>query len=563
MATAEDSAAVLEQFMQDAANLPAEIAHMMEEIQVKERDMQKYQTSINARDGALQKHLQLNGSLNAHPKEKDYSDIIMKSYSQCQELQDQKIALSDKACTLLDRQLRTLDVKIRELQKDGQLLDDPVIPSVFNRSSAYPDSGRSLIAPSQPLQTTSGNAVPASLRASLSANRPSSLNHQSPAPAFSMASRLSQLSAGGTGNHQPRNSAPATPASSAQQLQHQGLSRRYRESSAGANEHKKRRLNLCLPAQSSSLRQSSLGPVTSKAGTPTTGASRAGSAAPTSASGQHATGTKKSFKLSKITPHHQQISKLKGKPLKQPRAAQRKGQSPSVRSRSKASGRDDDGSIISSADDTDGSTATSRSRRAARSTPTSIIINQHSYHRSKLRSDDDVDSKDVGIKGDNDVAVTDAGSSRRSKTEKGRLGTGDNTDERDFKSEQKEREIGEDENGEGEDDIDGEEGEEEDEDVEEEAEDDEEEQEEDDQRYCFCQKVSYGEMVGCENDKCPYEWFHLNCVGLKEAPKDQDIWYCPECRPMFDGRSGNEVGRETNGAMVGAGAGGVGEDPPG
>ena len=61
----------------------------------------------------------------------------------------------------------------------------------------------------------------------------------------------------------------------------------------------------------------------------------------------------------------------------------------------------------------------------------------------------------------------------------------------------------------------------------------EEEEQEDDRKYCFCQRVSFGEMVGCENDKCPYEWFHLGCVGLKEAPKDQDVWYCPECRPKF------------------------------
>lgn len=28
----------------------------------------------------------------------------------------------------------------------------------------------------------------------------------------------------------------------------------------------------------------------------------------------------------------------------------------------------------------------------------------------------------------------------------------------------------------------------------------------DDQPYCFCQQKSYGEMIGCDNDKCPYEW---------------------------------------------------------
>ncbi|KAL9124383.1 MAG: hypothetical protein Q9217_006285 [Psora testacea] len=37
-------------------------------------------------------------------------------------------------------------------------------------------------------------------------------------------------------------------------------------------------------------------------------------------------------------------------------------------------------------------------------------------------------------------------------------------------------------------------------------------------RYCYCNEVSYGEMVGCDADDCPREWFHLDCVGLTRAP---------------------------------------------
>ena len=29
---------------------------------------------------------------------------------------------------------------------------------------------------------------------------------------------------------------------------------------------------------------------------------------------------------------------------------------------------------------------------------------------------------------------------------------------------------------------------------------------EDEQVYCFCQKLSYGEMVGCDNEDCRYQW---------------------------------------------------------
>lgn len=46
--------------------------------------------------------------------------------------------------------------------------------------------------------------------------------------------------------------------------------------------------------------------------------------------------------------------------------------------------------------------------------------------------------------------------------------------------------------------------------------------------YCTCQQYSYGKMIGCDNDNCPYQWFHLPCVGLKENSLPSH-WYCPEC----------------------------------
>ncbi|XP_048160840.1 LOW QUALITY PROTEIN: inhibitor of growth protein 2 [Corvus hawaiiensis] len=46
--------------------------------------------------------------------------------------------------------------------------------------------------------------------------------------------------------------------------------------------------------------------------------------------------------------------------------------------------------------------------------------------------------------------------------------------------------------------------------------------------YCLCNQVSYGEMIGCDNEQCPIEWFHFSCVGLTYKPKGK--WYCPKCR---------------------------------
>jgi len=46
-------------------------------------------------------------------------------------------------------------------------------------------------------------------------------------------------------------------------------------------------------------------------------------------------------------------------------------------------------------------------------------------------------------------------------------------------------------------------------------------------RYCLCNQVSYGDMVACDNEDCPIEWFHYPCVGITATPKGK--WYCPQC----------------------------------
>ncbi|KAL1919013.1 uncharacterized protein VTP21DRAFT_2394 [Calcarisporiella thermophila] len=47
--------------------------------------------------------------------------------------------------------------------------------------------------------------------------------------------------------------------------------------------------------------------------------------------------------------------------------------------------------------------------------------------------------------------------------------------------------------------------------------------------YCYCNQVSFGDMVACDNDQCEREWFHYGCVGLTEPPKGK--WFCSiECK---------------------------------
>ncbi|PNY28510.1 Chromatin modification-related protein, partial [Tolypocladium capitatum] len=52
----------------------------------------------------------------------------------------------------------------------------------------------------------------------------------------------------------------------------------------------------------------------------------------------------------------------------------------------------------------------------------------------------------------------------------------------------------------------------------------------DEPTYCYCNSVSYGEMVACDADGCEREWFHLACVGLKVAPGSKSECSMVPCR---------------------------------
>ncbi|GAA6047882.1 Chromatin modification-related protein [Rhodotorula toruloides] len=60
--------------------------------------------------------------------------------------------------------------------------------------------------------------------------------------------------------------------------------------------------------------------------------------------------------------------------------------------------------------------------------------------------------------------------------------------------------------------------------------------------YCFCHRPSFGEMIGCDAPDCKIEWFHLNCIGLKESPEGS--WYCSQCEPRMKAQQQGRSGRK-------------------
>ncbi len=49
----------------------------------------------------------------------------------------------------------------------------------------------------------------------------------------------------------------------------------------------------------------------------------------------------------------------------------------------------------------------------------------------------------------------------------------------------------------------------------------------DQRRYCFCNEMSYGDMIACDHRNCRREWFHYSCVGIITPPKGK--WFCADC----------------------------------
>lgn len=87
--------------MYSVANLPAEIAHLLEEIQAKDRIVQECRNAVNSHDTSIQKFVKLNGAGQANPKEDVYCKNIISNFDKAQTVQEEKVSLSEKAAHLV------------------------------------------------------------------------------------------------------------------------------------------------------------------------------------------------------------------------------------------------------------------------------------------------------------------------------------------------------------------------------------------------------------------------------------------------------------------------------
>lgn len=232
------------------ANIPAEVTHLMEEIQAKDVQLAAWREEIVKRDAVIQKFVRLNGSNIVNPKDEMYARTINDLYDKCEILQAEKLGLAEKAQIVLDRQIKRLDFGLRSLTVREEFPSDWNGPSLLSGSATGVSTP--VVSAGGPLHSVSGNS-----------GAPGSI------PSIANAAQIRLAQATGAGR-------------SGQQTPTASMARSHRESSTDAA--KRRRLNTSIgtqPASSSNLRQSSLGPGTPKASTPGPAVpSRAGSAQP-------------------------------------------------------------------------------------------------------------------------------------------------------------------------------------------------------------------------------------------------------------------------------------------
>lgn len=424
-----DPALILDEWANRVSNLPEEIKFIQDEIHAKDVEIAKCLRIIDDKDSKIQKWIKANGSAEPNPKEeKDYRPAIRENYKKAEELQSEKIKMTQRLQITMDRHLKWLDLQIKALydRNEPGFTEPDNLPSILRPTAANNS------APSVRTITSSSTNLVTAAATSLA----------SPATSTGPKNTGVSVRTAQTSQH-VSSSAPTSPAAT------MIMKRGAREGSAGPSSGslKGPRINSglgALPNPSSGLaRHSSLGPGTPKGHT-ATGVQRAGSAGPR--------------------------TMLKGGVV-----PGRKGTPSGGVGRNSKKGTPAGGP----------KSGLQRVRKTAKNSPSST-------------ADSELSDADSGASGDESDARTGGrGTPARNEGVTGGRAEGTGHAPR-TKREDEDIYMDDDEGS-------------------------------DDRKYCLCQKVSFGDMIACDNDDCPYEWFHWSCVGLKSEPQQGGTWFCPVC----------------------------------
>uniref|UniRef100_A0A060TBQ3 Chromatin modification-related protein n=1 Tax=Blastobotrys adeninivorans TaxID=409370 RepID=A0A060TBQ3_BLAAD len=146
-----DAAAVLEQYVSDLGNLPAEMAHVLEEIG--DRDVKFYETRkrIQQRDNQIHKFIKSHGSLADNPKEAQAYPKIRADFEKAMALQQQKVDLANTGLYIMAKQLKKLNDDVKRLENEGLLAPASELDFTSSELSSRQGSSRPSARPSSAL----------------------------------------------------------------------------------------------------------------------------------------------------------------------------------------------------------------------------------------------------------------------------------------------------------------------------------------------------------------------------------------------------------------------------
>lgn len=552
-----DPALILDDWSNRVANLPEEIRFLQDEIADRDRRYADCIKIIEDRDARIQKCIKASGSHELNPREEGYRKVIAENFEKAERLADEKIMLAQKMQASMDRHIRQLDMQIKQLydRNEPGFSDPDELPSLLRTNATNPStlSVRSSIISSSSTAThhnLPGGTHKDHAAVSASSVAISSADRASLGPGAGRASSLAQ-SRQAQVHLGHSSSAPASPAAS------MILGRQAREGSAGPGPgpgpgKRGPRINSSLsnaPATSSGLaRHSSLGPGTPKTHHQTAmGLQRAGSAGPRAALKGIGAGPGRKAGMpsvsSSLVAAAAGVVAASGPGRKKGNGGGANG-GPSVKTISRVKRPKNSAtsstaeSELSEADSASESNSSSRRGTPARSSSHGGNAagsgagggngsgsgngsgggagEKEGSSQPQLKRERD--SMGGGLSGVSAVSATAGSGSGPNKgggngghgghgghgshggaavtkhAPRGAGGAAPSSDDR--------MDVDDDEAG-------------------------------DDRKYCLCQNVSFGDMVACDNEDCPFEWFHWSCVGLKSEPNG--TWYCPDCSENVNG----------------------------
>lgn len=120
---------MLEQQTQSMSNLPDELKFLLKQLREKDMDLYTIRKDIQQKDGLIQKHIKINGSLSKYPEEEQVYDSINEQYKKAMKIQRQKCVIANTALYLLTKHLKSLEQDAEKLEASGEpkiigMLDD-------------------------------------------------------------------------------------------------------------------------------------------------------------------------------------------------------------------------------------------------------------------------------------------------------------------------------------------------------------------------------------------------------------------------------------------------------